>query len=122
LLLTCCLAVIAAVLAVQAFAMGTDQYCWSCTLSSSGVPAVSTDHHTFNYNNINTTDGRYDEHIYFYSVSGGNFYCQNYGYSTYGISKSGCNTGGVDSTARCQLIDGTGPASVTFCYSEFYNN
>src|SRR5207244_8000819 len=67
-----CLAALAGVLAVSAFAWGEDDYCTNCTLPSSGVPAVSAAHHTsFYFNEVCTGcipgGGSYWQAVYFYS-------------------------------------------------------
>lgn len=75
----CCLAIVAGVLAVRAFAWGQDTYCDGCTLPASGVPAVSAAHHpSFYFGNMNTgafSHNYFYEEIYFYSATANKVMC-----------------------------------------------
>ncbi len=122
----CCLAVLAGVLAARAFASGTDYYCQGCTLSSSGVPAVSQAHHpSFFWDGMFT--GKYDpshqywEAVYFYSANQNRTMCYSQVFTNYGESTPpSCTTGPSDTDARCHLTMGTGPAKAD-CEAEYSN-
>jgi hypothetical protein len=113
-LLAMSLAVIAGVMAVRAFA-STAVYCNGCTLSSSGVPAVSASHSTWSDNYI-LTGGYADEQIYNYS-SGGFTECtaQSDHVDTLTIF---CTPPYEPSTARCHLLHGTGPETAE-CQADY---
>ena len=87
-------------------------YCNSCTLSSSGVPAVSaTRYHVSNAMELSVAA---DWHYFLYNVSTGNQTCDRSGNNSYGSYHACAN----EATARCHLINGTGPRSA-ICRSEY---
>lgn len=104
------------VLAVGVFATvanaAADNYCNGCTLSSSGVPAVSaTRYHISNAMELSVSA---DWHYFLYNVTTGNQTCDRSGNNSYGSFYACANY----ATARCHLINGTGPRSAT-CRSEY---
>lgn len=116
----CCLAVLAGVLAARAFAQNTDYYCSPCVLQSSGVPAVSADHVSFNFNVLTTapwSSQSFWEQVYYYSSSRNQQWCT---VTTYGttVSSSSCGTSGYLADARCHLVMGTGPATAN-CEADY---
>jgi hypothetical protein len=105
------LAVTAGVLASVASG-AFDYYCNGCTLSSSGTPAVSAGR--YHYSNAIELSVPADVHIYLYNVSTGNQTCDWSANNSYG----GFNPCANAATARCHLINGTGPRSAV-CRSEY---
>lgn len=112
-----CLAALAGVLAVRAFAGGNDYYCNNCILPANGVPAVSQAHHpSFYFNDMETGAGSshyYWEQAYFYSASLNLVMCSGQAYTNMGVSTvpvTGCTTGPSDTDARCHVFKNTGPA------------
>lgn len=104
------------VLAVGVFAIvanaAVDKYCDNCTLSSSGTPAVSaTRYHVSNAMQLTVAA---DWHYFLYNVNTGNQTCDVSGNNSYGSFNPCANY----ATARCHLINGTGPRSAT-CRSEY---
>lgn len=119
----CCLAVLAGVLAVRAFASTTDYYCAPCVLSSSGVPAVSDDHYTFDSNYMTTAPWSsldFWEQVYYYSGHLQKEWCNTTTFGTFARSSS-CGTSGNLADARCHLVMGTGPATAT-CEAVYSSN
>ena len=120
-----CLAVLAGVLAVRAFAGGDDTYCNGCTLAKSGIPAVSQAHHyTFDYNDLSTYQFEpfsiYDEEVYYYSASLNQSFCvrQQYGSE---VTSTNCGSQGNLVDARCHVIQQTGPAQAN-CIAVYNTN
>lgn len=105
------LVVAAGVLATVASA-AFDYYCNGCTLSSSGVPAVSATR--YHYSNAIELTVAADVHIYLYNVNTGNQTCDWSANNSYGGFYPCANY----ATARCQLLNGTGPRSAV-CRSEY---
>jgi len=101
-------------MAVQAFAAGTEYYCNGCTLSSSGVPAVSSERWTWENNAIGFQDLEYWQ-IYMYNANLNETYCPKSGYST--GSFYACAPPGK-ATARCHLLYGYGP-DTAYCYAYY---
>jgi uncharacterized protein YxeA len=112
-LAVCLLAILAGVLAVRAFAEGTDNYCYPCLLQTDGVPAVSQAHHSSFYSDDMETytysESYYTEAVYFYSASQNRTMCYVAAYTnedvgTYvdciNVSKPS------DTDARCHLTSG----------------
>ncbi|HLA13685.1 MAG TPA: hypothetical protein VJZ25_01555 [Gemmatimonadaceae bacterium] len=89
-----------------------DYYCNGCTLSSDGTPAVSAGR--YHYSNAIELSVPADVHIYLYNVSTGNQTCDWSANNSYG----GYNPCANSATARCHLINGTGPRSAV-CRSEY---
>jgi hypothetical protein len=119
----CCLAAMAGVLSVRAFAEGNDYYCAPCVLPSSGIPAVSPDRYTFFSNYLTTAPWSsldFWEQVYYYSPSLNQQWCK---VTTFGttVSSSSCGTGGNSADARCHLVMGTGPATAT-CKGSYSTN
>lgn len=107
-LAVCGLAVIAGVLAVRAFAAGTEEYCAQCTLPSSGVPAVSSVRFTFDANSINTVH-QDDMQIFNYNANLNVVSCPKAGWNTTQVINNPCSPTTSKADARCHLLDGTGP-------------
>jgi hypothetical protein len=101
-----CLAVVAGVFAVRAFA-NTDYYCNGCTLGS--TPAVS-DSEPWYDNEIYTGANNADEQIYMYNTGTGVQSCSAAADNVDYIDNP-CSPPGGAATARCHLLHGTGPYS-----------
>jgi hypothetical protein len=102
LVLVGCLVVLAGVVTAFAHA-GTEFYCNDCTLDSSGAPAVSAfAYHTYN---ALETIGNADLHVYYYNASTGVQSCDMALSNTDFVDRTCANYG----TARCHLLNGTGP-------------
>jgi hypothetical protein len=89
-----------------------DWYCFNCTLQSNGVPAVSAARYHIS-NGMELTDAA-DWHYFLYNVSTGNQTCDRDGSNSFGSYFSCANS----ATARCHLINGTGPR-LAKCRSEY---
>lgn len=89
-----------------------DYYCNGCTLSSNGTPAVSAAR--YHLSNAIQLSVQADVHIYLYNVSTNNQTCDWSANNSFG----GYNPCANSATARCHLINGTGPRSAV-CRSEY---
>jgi hypothetical protein len=102
-------AVVSGVVASAAYSASLVTYCNDCTLSSSGVPAVSGGNYYFFENYITVSPSPADIHVYLYNTSTGNQTCNASATSQIYIGSFCSNI----ATARCHLLNGTGPRSAT---------
>jgi len=121
----CCLAVVAGVAAEHALANGGTVYCDGCTLSSDGVPAQSAVFKDFYYNDMSTSTAA---DLQIYNYYSGTATCRYHaddsvkvwtGFPTYGRYGYSCVPSTVYSSARCHLLNNTGPTQAgCFAYYE----
>jgi hypothetical protein len=112
LLVAVCAVAASGVLAAVAHSSTLDYYCNGCTLSSNGTPAVSAAAYQLS-NGIELSVAA-DVHVYLYNVSTGSQTCDKSANNSLGVYNICANS----ATARCHLINGTGPRSAT-CRREY---
>jgi hypothetical protein len=126
-LTVCCLAILAGVVAEQALANGSTEYCDHCTLPSSGVPAQSTVFKDFYYN-LEASSYSVYANMQIYNYYSGTTTCAYRQDDTillytgspqgYGQNQDSCIPSTIFSSARCHLLDGTGPITA-ICYANY---
>lgn len=117
----CCLAVVAGVMAVRAFAAGVDVYCQSCTLHTNGVPASSGDRWTFQDNTLDSAVDILHFQIYMYNVNNNLVKCSLALDSNF-LYNPCAPPSGMKWQARCHTLQGDGPADFVDCNASYSGN
>lgn len=128
LLAVACLAVLAGVMAVSAFASGTDNYATDHLFSEDGVPAVSQARHTsFDKNSMSTIPYESFEpraaglQVFYYSSSLNQKWCFGTATAHFVQSPAGCGTNGNLVDARCHLFQDDNPGGMVADCSAHYS-
>jgi hypothetical protein len=111
----CCLAVLAGVMAVRAFA-AAETYCNQCTLGQ--VPAVSSVRWTYDLNEMGLNTAAYLE-IYNYNSNLGIESCEDHSTDRANYIGQECMPTTPKADARCHLLHGDGPYVVNYCRANY---